>query len=764
MRKGSFACGAIASAAFILACAGAIASADAAAAQSPAPVGAPARLILTGAPVRAGPSTGPAPPLERPSVTAVRIDTSEAPIIDADLSDASWSKATVLDDFRQVLPDTGAPATERTVVRIMFDENNLYFGVYAYDSRPDLIILRPMEHDPGRFTGDGINIILDPGPTRRNAYRFRIMTSGGFQDQLILNNSQNLNEWDPIWSVRTRLVADGWIAEFAIPFRSLSYDPSQTDWGFEFSRLVQRTNEETRWAVQNPALDFRDVSQTGTLTGITNINPGVGLDVQVYGSLQVKRDWHIPGDETSLKFTGGGNAFYKFTPALTGTLTINPDFSDRPLDARQINTTRFSLFFPETRDFFLQDAAAFEFGGRGFARGFDTSVINGRTFFSRNIGLLRREPVGVLGGVKLSGEYGGFGIGALSVRTADTPTEQGQYLSVARITRPVFSESKFGLIFTNGDPTGATSNTVAGADFQYRDSNFLPGKIFQSDFYYERSFSSTRGEDDAFGVALNFPNEPWGGFLDFKEVGADFVPALGFVNRPGIRFYDGNLTHTTRYRGSLLRSLAFGTNQRFITTLDDVLESKESGFFVEAVSSGTDTLRVTLSNSYEAVPAPFNLPDNIPVPVGKYEWTNFIVALETSGGRRVSAIAGITCCSFYDGASLQTNLSLSYRLNIYLQLDAGWALTHLDMPTGKTDVHVLTAGGLITFTPYMALVIEAQYDNMSQDLGFLARYRWEFAPGDELFVSLAQGANFNGSSFNAERSLFSVRLGHTFRF
>jgi Carbohydrate family 9 binding domain-like len=736
----------------------------AAAAQAPAPFRAPAQLILTGAPVRVGANIGALPPFVRPSAMAARIDTSEAPVIDGDLSDTAWSKATVLADFLQQLPVPGAPAMEPTVLRIMYDENNLYFGVYAYDSRPEEIILRPMEHDPGRFAGDNVTIVLDPGTTRRNAYRFRIMTSGGFQDQLILNNAQNLNEWDPIWTVRTRLVADGWIAEFAIPFRSLSYDPSQTEWGFEFIRFVQRTNEDTRWSSHNPAIDFRDISQAGTLTGITNINPGVGLDVQIYGATQVKRDWHIPGEDTGISFTAGGNAFYKITPALTGTLTINPDFSDRPLDARQINTTRFSLFFPETRDFFLQDAAAFEFGGRGFVRGFDTAVINGRTFFSRNIGLARREPVGVVGGVKLSGQYGGFDVGALSVLTADTPTEQGQVLSVARVTRPVLSESKFGFIVTHGDPTGATDNTVVGADFQYRDSNFFPGQIFQSDFYYERSISSTLGEDEAFGVALNFPNEPWGGFLDFKEVGANFMPALGFVNRPGIRFYDSNLVHTTRYRNSFLRALGVGTNHRFITTLNDVLESRESTLFVQAETSGTDMLTVRLLNIYEAVPRVFLLPDNIPVPVGKYEWTNFNLSLETSGGRRVSAIVGITCCSFYDGSTLQTNLQLSYRPSIYLQLEAGWALTRLDLPRGDTDVHVLTAGSLITFTPYMSLVIEAQYDNISQDFGLLARYRWEFVPGDELFVSLGQGATIGDSRFTAERSLFSVRLSHTFRF
>jgi len=309
----------------------------------------------------------------------------------------------------------GAPATERTVVRIMFDENNLYFGIYAYDSAPDQIIARAMARDGDLFTGDTIGITLDPGLTRRNAYSFDVSPSGGRADSLLLNNADDLDEWDPIWSARARIVADGWVAEMAIPFRSLSYEDEQGVWGFEFSRNIRRKNEEVRWSSTNPAIDSQDVSEAGTLTGITNVNQGIGLDVQVYGSLKAKRDWHIEGEDTGISGTVGGNAFYKITPALTGTLTLNPDFSDAPLDVRQVNTSRFSLFFPETRDFFLQDAGTFEFGGLNFAReGNDRDINNGRPFFSRNIGLVDGRPVSIIGGGKISGQYGGFGVGGLS--------------------------------------------------------------------------------------------------------------------------------------------------------------------------------------------------------------------------------------------------------------------------------------------------------------------------------------------------------------
>nr|TFG54903.1 MAG: hypothetical protein E4H34_01580 [Hyphomicrobiales bacterium] len=301
---------------------------------------------------------------------AVRIDAADAPTIDGNLSDPAWARAMPLADLRQKLPNVGAPATERTEVRVLYDENNLYVGIYAYDSVPGDIVLRSMERDGPLFLGDAVSVRLDPGQTRRNGYRFMVGASGGRSDTLFLNNTTGLDEWNRIWEARTSVVEDGWIAEYAIPFRILSYEAGQGDWGFDIRRIIGRKNEEVHWSSFNSNLVFADVSQFGSLSGIAGINQGIGLDVQLYGVSRIKRDWHIPGEDTGISFTGGGNAFYRITPSLTGTLTFNPDFSDAPLDPRQVNTTRFSLFFPETREFFLQDAGAFELAAAALPAGF----------------------------------------------------------------------------------------------------------------------------------------------------------------------------------------------------------------------------------------------------------------------------------------------------------------------------------------------------------------------------------------------------------
>jgi len=704
-------------------------------------------------------------PNGRPRAPAARIETSEAPIIDGDLSDPGWAKATVLDQFLQRQPNSGDPPSQRTVLRIMYDQNNLYFGVYAYDTEPEQIVVRGMQRDGDIFTGDLISIILDPGLSRRNAYLFQVGPSGGRFDALRLNNTEELVQWDTIWQGRARIVEDGWIAEVAVPFRSISYVEGQSDWGFEFGRNIRRRNEGVRWSSINQALSFADVSEAGTLTGITNIQQGLGLDLQIYGVVRSEHDWSLADDGWGITATAGGNAFYKITPALTGTLTFNPDFSDAPLDAREVNTTRFSLFVPETRDFFLQDAAAFEFGGRGFTRAFaDRTANNGRPFFSRNIGLVRGVPVSIIGGGKLSGTFADVGIGALSVYTDDTPTASGQLLSVARLTYPILEQSRLGMIVTNGDPTGLTDNTVVGGDFQYRTADFLGSEVLQSDIYYEHSSSSTLGDDAAFGGVIAYPNEPWAGDISFKQVGADFSPALGFVNRTAIRVYDGSVTHRVRYREGSFRHLGIITRHIVVTDLDDRLESRESRVSLDGETSQNNTFSLDAKSFFEAVPATFNLPGGIPVLPGRYNWGTIGGFFQISQARALSGRLTMNCCGFYDGTKFDSILQVNFRPNAYYEIETRYEFNALRLPRGDVDIHLASVEATVNFTPDMQVAVQAQFDNISDSFGFLARYRWEFLPGSEFLVALGQSAVIPGTDFEFQTTQLSIRLGHTFRF
>jgi hypothetical protein len=722
-------------------------------------------VVCTGEATFAGQVTSP-PPFTRPSIRAVRIDTAEAPVIDADLSDAAWEKAAVIDDFRQRSPNPYEPATERTVVRVLYDANNLYVAFYNYDSAPDEIVVRNKQRDGQVFTSDSVMIYIDPGQTRRNAYNFEIGASGGRTDQLELNNTEEVREWDTIFEARARIVHDGWVAEFAIPFKSLSYEATQTTWGFEVARRIYHKNERVHWSGFNPALDFPDVSQTGDLVGIENVSQGVGLDVQVHGAPRLEHDRQLGSGGDGVSMSAGGNAFYKVTPALTNTFTVNPDFSDAPLDIRQVNTTRFSLFTPETRDFFLQDVAAFEFGGRSFGRNSQDRVSNnGRPFFSRNIGLVQGRQVSLPVGNKLSGQFGGFDVGAFSVLTDRTPGgEAGQILSVGRVTRPVFGESKFGFVVTNGDPTGLTDNTVAGADFQYRKSNLFGNKVLQADALYMRSFSSAVGNDASSALSLNFPNEPWSGDFLFKQIGADFAPALGFVNRTAIRQYVGTVAHLTRYRNTYLNTVELGTNFEFVTDLQNVLESRANDVFVNARSRIGDQATLRVINSFENVPLPFFLPRDVPVFAGTYRWTNVNVGVRTFNGRLLTVQADVTCCRFYDGDALATRVTVIVRPSTLLAISFGHEANAIDLPTGAVHIHLATMDAAVNLTPDMQVALQAQYDNISENFALSTRYRWEYRPGNELFIGVGQSALISDRGFIAQVTQATVRLGHTFRF
>ena len=693
----------------------------------------------------------------RPSAMATRIDPSEAPTIDGDLSDPVWAKATVIDDFRQIEPNPGAPATERTELRILYDADNLYFAVYNYDSEPDKIVVRTMARDGPIFAEDQFRIFLDPNLTRRNGYSFEIGAGGGRTDALLENNTNDLPRWNTIWQVRTRIVADGWVSELAVPFRSLSFDPARTEWGLDFIRAIRRKEERVRWTSHNPSIIQFDISQSGTLTNIAGIRETLGLDIKVYGRVTAKHDWDDPRDA----FSGatGANIYYKLTQGLTGTVTINPDFSDTPLDERLVNTTRFSLFIPESRDFFLQDAPAFEFGGRVFRE-----RPNAQAFFSRNLGLINGTPVSILGGAKLSGTYEDIGIGALSVRTNDKGATDAQTLSVVRMTAPVLGASKVGFIFTNGDPTGLSENTLAGGDFQYHNPNFLPGKILDADVYYERSFSSTKGEDDSFGGLLNFPNEPWAAQFTFQQVGTNFAPALGFANRTGIRYYQGLIAQRTRYRHPFLRWLQFSAEGNFFTRLDNSLESSELTWQMNARSQRADDYNINVINYYENVPATFSLPRGVPVPIGEYRWTNIAPEVTLTRSRPTALTWRVECCSFYDGRYFKSDLALIFRPSAYLDLSPRYVATFIDLPTGYVDIHILALNGVINFTPDMQLLLQTQYDNISRSFGFSARYRWEYQPGNELFIALGQSGLIPDSRFEPGITQLSVRLSNTFRF
>jgi hypothetical protein len=292
--------------------------------------------------------------------------------------------------------------------------------------------------------------------------------------------------------------------------------------------------------------------------------------------------------------------------------------------------------------------------------------------------------------------------------------------------------------------------------------------VLLADAYYERSFSSTEGDDDSYGVALEFPNEPFSGELEFREIGRFFEPALGFTNRTGIREYGGELEYVWRFGDEyFLREISLSGEGDIVTDLDDRVEDREAEVGVNFESQAGDGVGFEIGSTYEFVPEDFDIEDVLIVPAGEYTATNFGANFNTSANRIVQFGAGIECCDFYTGSGWALDAELNFRPNQYFELEVGWESEFIELPTGSIDIHVLSADALVNFTPDMQLAMQLQYDNISKSFGFLARYRWEFRPGSELFAAFGQAGEFAGdglTEFAFQRSTFLVRVGHTLRF
>ena len=498
----------------------------------------------------------------------------------------------------------------------------------------------------------------------------------------------------------------------------------------------------------------------------------MGLDVQAFGKFNYERDWMQRPRDDSFTPEASGNIFYRITPSLTGTLTLNTDFSDSPLDERQVNTGRFSLFFPETRDFFLQDRTIFEFGGRAMTP--PLTAINGLPFFTRKIGIVDDEIVDLIAGGKLSGRIGNLNVGALSVRMDNSENINAETLSVARLSAEVLEESRIGTILTHGDPDGTGRNTLAGVDFKYRNSDLFNRGRFLADFFYQRSFSNdvhgpaAGKDDDMFGFFLGYPNDFLRWYISGKEIGKRFDPALGFVNRRNIRDYNGDYVRRKRFGDGWIQWLEGGMLGNIVTDLDNDIETHKLTLLTGARNRIGDEIKVQASNLREVINQPFLIAGELPVPLGDYHFNQFYVALNSSNSRKLIADVEVTCCRIYDGDYLGLNTILEFRLSKYFRLTAKHNMEKFEMPSGKLTVHIGSLDSSINFTPDMQIDTQMQYDNISERFSFSARYRWFPRPETEVFIAVGQTADMKSNNFpghfDADQTQVTVRLGHTFRF
>ena len=689
---------------------------------------------------------------ERKSFEIFRVETP--PVIDGKLDDAVWEAAPEIDDFHQTSPGDGTPSTERTVVRVAYDDEYLYIAADLLDSEPGAIQAKQMIQGKLFHSDDRFWVTIDSFNNKRNDYFFQVNANGVRRDALRENNARFIDEWATIWHAESSVHENGWATEIAIPFKSISFAPDTDTWGINFGRGIVRKQEYTIWSSHQrewwPAYG-------GEFTGIREIEQGLGLDIVPSVNVSHSRDLALAqvddGFEPSL------DVRYRITPSLSATFTLNTDFSTAEVDEQQVALDRFSLFFPEKRDFFLQDAGIFEFGN------IDT---NGRPFFSRRIGLSADgEEVRIDGGIKLTGRVGDFNIGALAIRQEEYADVAAQDLFVARGSYNVLEESAVGFIVTHGDPASNDDNSVVGVDFLYRNSDGPFGEILTGKFWAQQSDSTgLEGEDQAFGVNLEIPSDKLEVYVDAQHIEENFRPALGFVNRVGIRRYGAGMRYRTRPEEGRIRAINNRIDAALVTDMDGATLSRRIAIEpVSFYSHGDDYLFFRWVQRFENVESSYELFDRLEVPAGEYDFDRYRAEFRSGMQWPLRVVLAVEDGGFFGGERLEKSFDVQWRQSAYLYLGVGLTENVVDLPSGSFTSRLASLRADVAFNSKWSWSSIAQYDNSANVFGINTRLRYIPEAGREMLLVLDHGGMVDELNHaHSEYSNLNLKLSYTFRY
>jgi hypothetical protein len=655
--------------------------------------------------------------------------TDVAPVIDGDDSDAAWASAARRTDFHQVRPIEFDPAGEDLEIRVLYDQNFLY--VYAVVTMHDIaeITANKLAQGSITFAEDQVYLVLDPYRNRRTGYQFMV-TPNGVREEGLYDGARRLNRnWDGVWQANTRRTPTGWAAEIAIPFKSINFDASNEDWGISFGLKIFGRDEEIAWTSHGGETG---PASAGTLSGVKRAEQGYGLDITP--SLSVQRDKNYETGKDDYKVEPSIDALYKITPSLTAAVTVNTDFSAAEVDDRVVSVDRFSVFFPEKRDFFLQDADIFSFA--------DLSR-NGIPFFSRRIGLDEDgAPIDVRGGAKLTGRIGPVNLGLLDVLQDDTGGGGTTNLVVARASMNVLKESSIGALVTHGTPIAGENNTLVGVDANYQSRDLLEGKTLRSSWWYQRSKTSDiSGSEYAFGASVAIPRSAgWYGHIVTKQIGSNFNPGLGFVNRSGIREYYGEVHFRKYVRDSWLQFWDPHAQFLRVENLDGDTESQSID--LEPLFIGTNTtdwFRAGMSFKREVLFEPFEISDGVIIPAGDYRWERYRATIDSGEHRAVYVDLTVEVGTFYAGRRTNLQPKITWQPSPHFSTEVGYSQWNVSLPEGRFTTRLLSGAVRVAFNNQWSWNTLVQYDNDYDEMTLNSRVRYVPEAGQEFLLVVNHG-------------------------
>jgi hypothetical protein len=663
--------------------------------------------------------------------------------LDGVLDDEPWVDAPMAHDFIQNDPREGMPATYDTEVRVVYDDNALYFGVFAKDDQPGRIIVSDLKKDYNVDTSDGFRVVLDTFRDGRNGYVFAINPAGARWDAQMANEGRESNaNWDGIWDVATRITETGWYAEIRIPYQTIRFSGEMPTWGINFQRKIRRLNEDSYWSPIPRIWDLDRVSLAGTLEGTRGLRPGKDLRVKPYA---LSSSNTVAGRGTAGDFDAGLDVKYGVTTGLTLDLTVNTDFSQVEADEQQINLSRFSLFFPEKRDFFLENSGIFQFGGavQGGGIGSNAGRQNGaqdmRLFFSRRIGLSDTgSAIPILAGTRLTGRQGAYSVGVLNVQQREVETVPATNFTALRVRRDILANSDIGAMVLARQETGARDNQVVGVDANFR-FGFLTLTGYAAKSFSPQAVTPGSGRDFATRANAGYADRVWQVRARLDTIGQRFVDEMGFVPRRGVHGVQTYVSRAFRPRAisKLVREIRPHWQMDLFTRQQDgALESRYQDWHLPLNFQDGSFLEIGVNPNVEVVRAPFpiNTARGVRVSPGRYSFDEYFFLWNTNSAARLSVNLRYSVGDFYDGTRRGYTVGPTLRVNEQFNAGVSVQINDIEVSSGAFVSTLVTGRANYNFNTRMFVNALLQYNTDARQWSSNVRFNIIHRPLSDIFL------------------------------
>jgi hypothetical protein len=622
--------------------------------------------------------------------------------LDGKLDEASWVGAPIANGFVQNDPREGEPATYDTEVKLLYDDRAIYIGVFAKDPEPGAIIVNELRKDFNTGSADGFQFVIDTFHDERNGYQFAINPAGAKWDSQMSNEGRDQNaNWDGVWDVGTRIAEDGWYAEIEIPFKTLKFGPEQMQtWGINFQRRLRRKNENSYWAPLRRIHQLSRVSMAGTYEGLQGLRPGANVRVKPYALANLNK---VAGTSLDKDYDAGFDVKYGVTSGLTWDFTVNTDFSQVEADEQQVNLTRFSLFFPEKRDFFLENSGVFQFGagntgggGGGAGGGRQNASQDMIFFFSRQIGLSPQgDAIPLLAGTRLTGRVGGWSLGALNIQQREKDLSPSTNFTALRARRDILANSDIGVMMLNKDPSGSDHNRAFGADANFRFFRDLTLNFAAAKSATPAARMPGSGDDWYSKSSFGYRGNVLETRAMYQTIGSRFNDEMGFVPRVGVdnlEAYLGGHFRPKRFQGWLRETFPHVQLENFVKRDGGGLESRYMDWHWPVTFQNSTFVEIGVNPNVEVIDERFTINSRraIHVDPGRYSFNENFILANTNSAAPFSMNLRYGNGEFYDGYRRNYLFGGTFRLNQHLNLSLSDSINDIDLPSGSFVTHLIT--------------------------------------------------------------------------